>query len=147
MSRELADRCNIGDLLSICEQSEPLRNLPNEDLAIFRRRGNDAIIEGVPLEGVSFLYKSAMFASRSYQSVSRTVAVCPRKSGIWSGALPLSSKGMTANAPPPEESQLTERYSGLTYSRLLVSAHRLSCGVELAVRVPPSRGWYPRHCG
>jgi hypothetical protein len=31
--------------------------------------------------------------------------------------LPRSFRGMTANAPPPEESQLTERYSGLTYCK------------------------------
>lgn len=40
--------------------------------------------------------------------------MCPRNSGIWSGTLPLSFRGMTANAPPPPDSQLTDRYSGLT---------------------------------
>ena len=49
-----------------------------------------------------------------YQSVSSTAAVCPRKRGIWSGSLPFSFRGMTAKAPPPEASQLTDRYSGLT---------------------------------
>lgn len=52
-------------------------------------------------------------ASSSYQSVSKTTAVCPRNSGIWSGSFPLSFTGMTANAPPPPDSQLTDRYSGL----------------------------------
>lgn len=47
------------------------------------------------------------------QSVSSTVAVWPRKSGIWSGSFPFSFKGMTAKAPPPDESQLTDKYSGL----------------------------------
>lgn len=47
-----------------------------------------------------------------YQSVSSTTAVCPLNNGILSGTLPLSSTGMTANAPPPLASQLTEMYSG-----------------------------------
>lgn len=44
-----------------------------------------------------------------YQSVSRTAAVWPRNSGIWSGALPFSLRGITAKAPPPLDSQFTER--------------------------------------
>lgn len=51
--------------------------------------------------------------ARAYQSVSRTAAVWPRKRGSWSGALPRSLMGMTAKAPPPLDSQLTEMYSGL----------------------------------
>lgn len=50
----------------------------------------------------------------SYQSVSRTVAVCPRKRGKRSGSLPLCSSGITAKAPPPPASQLTDKYLGLT---------------------------------
>lgn len=64
-----------------------------------------------------FLIKSALAPQRApipYQSVSKTGAVCPRNSGICSGNLPFSFKGITANAPPPLASQLTERYSGLT---------------------------------
>jgi hypothetical protein len=34
VSGQLADRGNISDFLCICEKSEPLRNLPDEDLAI-----------------------------------------------------------------------------------------------------------------
>lgn len=49
----------------------------------------------------------------AHQSVSRTVAVWPRNSGIWSGAFPFSFRGMTAKAPPPDDSQLTDRYSAL----------------------------------
>ena len=41
----------------------------------------------------------------------------PRNNGICSGRRPFSFKGMTANAPPPLASQLTERYSGLAYFR------------------------------
>lgn len=52
-----------------------------------------------------------------YQSVSRTAAVWPRNSGIWSGSLPFSDSGITAKAPPPEASQLTDKYSGLTCRR------------------------------
>jgi hypothetical protein len=64
-----------------------------------------------------YLYCQVVFYSReeaSYQSVSRTAAVCPRNSGSWSGSLPLSLTGIMANAPPPLDSQLTEMYSGLT---------------------------------
>ena len=52
---------------------------------------------------------------KTYQSVSRTVAVWPLNSGIWSGSFPFSPSGMTAKEPPPPASQLTERYFGLTY--------------------------------
>ena len=63
-----------------------------------------------------------------YQSVSRTTAVCPRNRGIWSGSLPRSLSGMTAKAPPPEASQLTERYSGLTCATHQPQWSRLSAG-------------------
>jgi hypothetical protein len=53
----------------------------------------------------------------AYQSVSRTAAVCPRKRGSVSGARPRSSMGMTAKAPPPLASQLTEMYCGLACVR------------------------------
>ena len=53
--------------------------------------------------------------SSTHQSVSRTTAVWPLNSGICSGSLPFSFNGMTANAPPPLDSQLTERYSGLAW--------------------------------
>jgi hypothetical protein len=56
-----------------------------------------------------------MWSLKGCQSVSRTAAVWPRNRGIWSGILPRSLTGMTANAPPPLDSQLTERYSGLAY--------------------------------
>jgi hypothetical protein len=52
----------------------------------------------------------------THQSVSSTAAVCPRKRGRRSGRRPRSLTGMTANAPPPLASQLTEMYSGLAYS-------------------------------
>jgi hypothetical protein len=44
--------------------------------------------------------------------------VCPRKRGICSGTRPRSLRGITANAPPPLDSQLTERYSGFACSNL-----------------------------
>jgi hypothetical protein len=56
------------------------------------------------------------------QSVSRTAAVWPRKRGSWSGARPRSLMGMTAKAPPPLASQLTEMYSGLALIRLVSQA-------------------------
>lgn len=49
----------------------------------------------------------------------------PLNSGITSGSFPLSSSGMTAKEPPPPDSQLTERYFGLTYiaqAHVLISA-------------------------
>lgn len=49
-------------------------------------------------------------AVAAYQSVSKTTALCPLKSGNWSGSRPFSFNGMTAKAPPPLASQLTERY-------------------------------------
>lgn len=52
------------------------------------------------------------------QSVSRTGAVWPRKSGIDSGRRPRWESGMTAKAPPPPDSQLTERYDGLALMML-----------------------------
>lgn len=48
-----------------------------------------------------------------YQSVSNTTAVCPLNRGNCSGNRPFSFIGMTANAPPPLASQLTEMYCGL----------------------------------
>ena len=64
-----------------------------------------------------------------YQSVSSTAAVCPRKRGIWSGSLPRSLRGMTAKAPPPDASQLTDKYSGLT------------CIVSVATQVREGGNW------
>ena len=63
----------------------------------------------------------------THQSVSSTAAVWPRNKGIWSGSFPRSFRGMTANAPPPPDSQLTERYSGLTWARSEGSAAGLGC--------------------
>lgn len=58
--------------------------------------------------------EAMMRSLKGCQSVSNTTAVCPRKRGMTSGIFPFSFSGMTANAPPPPDSQLTERYSGLT---------------------------------
>ncbi len=51
-----------------------------------------------------------MLSLNGLKSVSKTAAVCPLNNGTLSGALPTSSTGITANAPPPEEFQLTEMY-------------------------------------
>lgn len=58
----------------------------------------------------------------AHQSVSRTAAVWPRKRGMTSGSFPRSSTGMTAKAPPPLASQLTDRYLGLALTRLVSHA-------------------------
>ena len=66
----------------------------------------------------------------SHQSVSNTGPVCPRNSGICSGSRPFSLTGITANAPPPLASQLTERYSGLAWPAAVssvFSAPSLDC--------------------
>lgn len=136
---ELGDRGDIGGLLGIGEEGEVLGNLPDHDLAIVRGRSNHTIIERVPIarrvgqnRGGLWTVNTARLvcaeaktrtgtrairihdgAGKSYQSVSVTVAVWPRKRGMTSGTLPLSFTGMTAKAPPPLASQLTERYSGL----------------------------------
>lgn len=51
--------------------------------------------------------------------------MCPRKRGIWSGSLPLSLTGMTANAPPPPDSQFTDRNSGLHLIKFVSQAFLL----------------------
>lgn len=60
-----------------------------------------------------------------YQSVSKTADVWPLNKGILSGSLPVSARGITAKAPPPLASQLTERYFGFTW-RVCQSSDRLS---------------------
>lgn len=119
MSSQLVNRGDMGNLFSIGVKREVLRHLPDKHLSVFRGRGDDTVVERVPASENErdTLGSQEVVGSTTYQSVSRTVAVCPRNSGIWSGSLPRSFRGMTANAPPPEESQLTERYSGLTYCK------------------------------
>lgn len=118
VASQLAHGRNVNDILSVGVESEALGDLPDEDLAIFRRRGDDVVVERVPrtTSAPASGGGSSSGGGKVYQSVSRTEAVCPRNSGIWSGTFPRSFRGMTANAPPPDASQLTERYSGLTYS-------------------------------
>lgn len=67
------------------------------------------------LSYLAFQRPRAYRSEDAYQSVSSTTAVCPLNSGIFSGTLPVSSTGMTANAPPPLASQLTAMYSGFAY--------------------------------
>ena len=69
--------------------------------------------------------EATMSSSKGLQSVSSTAAVWPRNKGINSGSLPRSSRGMTANAPPPLASQLTERYLGFALTRLVSQAFLL----------------------
>jgi hypothetical protein len=59
----------------------------------------------------------------AHQSVSSTGAVWPLNNGICSGKRPFSLSGITANAPPPLASQLTARYSGLTYGLVSSPSH------------------------
>jgi hypothetical protein len=94
MSAELGNWRNISRLLGIRVQSEVLRHLPDEDLAIVRGRRNERVVEGAPV-GV--------------EDGGRVTA----EEGDVSGARPRSSRGMTAKAPPPLASQLTEMYCGL----------------------------------
>lgn len=48
MTGKLADRRDVGHFLRIRVQREVLRDLPNEDLAIFGGGSDDAVVEGVP---------------------------------------------------------------------------------------------------
>jgi hypothetical protein len=109
MTDEFAHRSNVFGFFRVAVECEALGYLPYEDLAIVRSRSYDSIIEGTPrcLSALCLLD-----GDLPYQSVSRTGAVCPRKSGICSGSLPFSFTGTIANAPPPLASQLTDRYSG-----------------------------------
>lgn len=120
---------DVGRLLAIALQSEVLRDLPDEDLRIVSLQVG--AVKGVAgrtlpsseadeisrsLNGLLQIYERllpTLPCRCAYQSVSRTAAVCPRKRGISSGARPFSLMGMTAKAPPPLASQLTEMYSGL----------------------------------
>ncbi|KAH9835092.1 hypothetical protein Tdes44962_MAKER08556 [Teratosphaeria destructans] len=69
--------------------------------------------------------EAMMLSLNGCQSVSSTAAVCPRNNGISSGSLPFSSRGMTANAPPPLASQLTARYLGFALTKLVSQAFLL----------------------
>lgn len=121
MARELRHGANVRHLLGVNVEGEVLGDLPDEDPGIIRARGDDIVVEGVPASEPELAYPycqgGKLIEVSTYQSVSRTVAVCPLNCGIRSGSFPLSSSGMTANEPPPPDSQLTERYLGLTYSK------------------------------
>lgn len=133
VSGQLAHGSDVSGLLCVCEEGEVLGNLPYEDLAIVGAGGDNAVIERVPASrkvssaGLDkrSVRRVALGNVRPHQSVSRTTAVWPRKRGIWSGSLPLSLSGMTANAPPPPDSQLTDRYSGFALTRLVSQAFLL----------------------
>ena len=76
-----------------------------------------------------------------YQSVSKTTAVCPRNKGNCSGNRPFSLMGMTANAPPPLASQLTDIYCGFAF---VLSDHILHIPMRVhhlyEVRIPSISG-------
>ena len=75
------------------------------NLSVIGTRSYQGVIKRVPTVIVSFV-RNGLFDS--YQSVSNTTAVCPLNSGSSSGNRPFSLIGMTAKAPPPLASQLTE---------------------------------------
>lgn len=96
--------------------------------------------------GVSVQQRAdALQDGRAYQSVSSTTAVCPLNNGILSGTLPLSSTGMTANAPPPLASQLTEIYSGFAWTRQTIVSELVGHRVELAYLDQIGVPCVPRH--
>lgn len=82
--------------------------LPSSDPEAIRESLNGDLRE------VSAQIKSCLLEP-FYQSVSKTTAVCPLNRGNCSGNRPFSLMGMTANAPPPLASQLTEIYCGFAY--------------------------------
>lgn len=55
---------------------------------------------------------ATIWSLKGLKSVSRTGPVCPRNRGIASGRRPRVESGIMAKAPPPDASQLTERYRG-----------------------------------
>jgi hypothetical protein len=112
VTSQLAHRGHICRLFCIAVKREALRYLPDENLAIIGSRSDNSIIERVPRCRISPAAYRAPVCKQAYQSVSKTGAVCPRNRGICSGSLPFSLIGITANAPPPLASQLTEMYSG-----------------------------------
>ena len=143
MPSQLAYWGHICGLLGVGEEGEVLGDLPDHDFGIVRGRGNDAVVEGVPaseIRGRSFRPGEAW--SRAHQSVSRTAEVCPRNKGMRSGSFPFSFRGMTAKAPPPLDSQLTERYSGLACSTAgsqYVSSHMRFRGEQARTRARGGR--------
>lgn len=69
--------------------------------------------------------------------MSKTTAVCPLNKGNCSGNRPFSLIGMTANAPPPLASQLTEIYCGFAFvlsDRILFAPMRVHHLYE--IRIP-----------
>ena len=105
-------------------------------LAIVRSRCYQRIVERRPMRNE----RRHDHTLRSlYQSVSKTTAVCPLNKGNCSGNRLFSMIGMTANAPPPLASQLTEIYCGFAFDTIRpYPLYSSAC-------VPPLRGSYPRH--
>jgi hypothetical protein len=128
MAAQLGHWSDIGGLFCVAVEREALWHFPDEDLpwisflsplrAVCGERtlpSSEAEAISESLKGLLHVYErcpAIVHPVRAYQSVSRTAAVCPRKRGICSGTRPFSLRGMTAKAPPPLASQLTERYSG-----------------------------------
>ena len=65
--------------------------------------------------------------------------MCPLNKGNCSGSRPFSLIGMTANAPPPLASQLTEIYCGFAFGTIRA---KFQCSNAC---VQPLRGSCPRH--
>ena len=99
-------------------------------LCIIWARCNQRVIKGAPAISAILttpfhhIDQPQFFRCTSYQSVSKTAAVCPLNNGICSGSLPFSFSGITANAPPPPDSQLTDKYCGLTCDSDSIPAER-----------------------
>ena len=80
MAGKLCNGDDIRHFLRVDVEGEVLRDLPDEDLAVIRARGDDIIIEGVPVRGpmLATLENDRAVSSGqawAYQSVSRTAAV------------------------------------------------------------------------
>lgn len=119
---------------SLCSHSQYATYLecPASLLTGVTSAGSSASVNRVKSLGTSHIKilpssePEAMIRSlKGCQSVSNTTAVCPRKRGTTSGIFPFSFSGITANAPPPPDSQLTARYSGLTETKLVSQAFLL----------------------
>jgi hypothetical protein len=106
-----------------------MKTLPSSDAEAIRESSNGLLI--------SSQYAMLCAHNGPYQSVSSTGPVWPRKRGIISGRRPFSLIGMTAKAPPPLASQLTEMYWGFAYPHISTCVIRSGQAADLdQVSVP-----------
>lgn len=65
MAVQPADWRDGRHLLSVCVEGEVLRHLPDKDLAIIGRRGNDPVVERTPESGLDWRSHRAADGART----------------------------------------------------------------------------------